>query len=75
LGVPDEGYSRNASWGLNLISTFYHYHFANTSFGALLFPEGISRPVGSASAPLALAEFGYSIDFNALKTLNYFERT
>ena len=38
---------------LNLISTFYYYHFANTSFGGLLFPEDIIRPVGSASVPVA----------------------
>ena len=24
LSVPDEGYSRNVSWALNLISTFYY---------------------------------------------------
>jgi len=49
LSVPDDGFSRNASWGLNLISTLYYYHFV----GGLLFPEGIIHPVGSASAALS----------------------
>jgi len=38
---------------LNLISTCYYYHFTNTSFGGLLFPEGIILPVGSALAALS----------------------
>jgi len=30
LSVPDEGYSRNASCALNLISMFYYYHWVDT---------------------------------------------
>ena len=48
--VPDEGYSRNAVCALNVISTFYYYHWVDTSAGELLVPVGIIRPVVNASA-------------------------
>jgi len=48
LSVPDEGYSRNALCALNLIYTFYYYHWVDTSAGGVLVPEGISRLVVSA---------------------------
>ena len=48
--ICDEGYSRNALCAVNLISTFYYYHWVDTSAGGLLVPEGIIRPVVSASA-------------------------
>jgi hypothetical protein len=50
LSVHDDGYSRNASCALNWISTFYCYHWVDTSPGGLLVPEGIIRPVVSVSA-------------------------
>ena len=50
LSVPDEGYSRNALCTLNLISTFYYYHWVNTTGVGLLVPEGIIRPIVIASA-------------------------
>jgi hypothetical protein len=50
LSVPDEGYSRNVLCALNLISTFYYHHWVDASAGGLLIPEGIIRPVVSASA-------------------------
>jgi hypothetical protein len=49
LSVPDEGYSRNSSSALNLISTFFYY-WVDTFAGGLLVPEGIIRQVVSASA-------------------------
>jgi hypothetical protein len=47
LSVPDEGYSRNALCALNLMSTFYYYHWVDTTGVGLLVPEGIIRPVVS----------------------------
>ena len=38
------------TFALNLISTFYYYHWVDTSAGGLLVPEGNIRPVVSASA-------------------------
>ena len=35
---------------INLISTFYYYHWVDTSAGGLLVPEGIIHTVVSASA-------------------------
>ena len=37
LSVPDEGYSRNVSGVLNLISTFYHKHFLTSLYRSTLF--------------------------------------
>jgi len=42
--------TRNASCALNLISTFYYYHWVDTSAGGLLVPAGIICPVVSASS-------------------------
>jgi hypothetical protein len=50
LSVPDEGYSRNALCTLNLMSTFYYYHWVDITGVGLLVPEGIIRPVVSAAA-------------------------
>ena len=50
LSVPEEGYSTNESCALYLNICFYHYHWVDTSAGGLLVPEGIIRPVISASA-------------------------
>jgi hypothetical protein len=50
LSVPDEGYSRNALCTLNLISTFFYYHWVDITGVGLLVPECIIRPVVSASA-------------------------
>ena len=49
LSVLDEGYSRNALCALNMISTLYYYHRVDTSAGGLIVPDGIIRPVISAS--------------------------
>ena len=49
MSVPDEGYSRNALCALNLISTFYYYHWVDTSAGGILIIDGIILPVVSAS--------------------------
>ena len=49
LGIPGEGYSRNASCTLNLISTFLLLSLVDTSAGGLLVLEGIIRPVVSVS--------------------------
>jgi len=46
LSVSDEGHSRNATYALNFISTFYYYHWVDTSAGKLL----VIRPVTSAAA-------------------------
>jgi len=50
LSVSDEGHSRNATSAINCISTFYYYHWVDTSAGNLLVPESIIRPVVSAAA-------------------------
>jgi hypothetical protein len=50
MSVPDEAYFRNASCALNLISTFYYYHWVDTVAGGLSVPEGIIRSVNSVSA-------------------------
>ena len=59
LSVSDEGYSRNALCALNLISTFYYYHWVDTSAGGLLVLEGIISPVVSASALTWFNRFTY----------------
>jgi hypothetical protein len=50
LNVPDESYFRNASCTLNVMSTLYYYHWVDTSYGELLVPVGITRPVVIAAA-------------------------
>ena len=48
LSLHDEWYSRNTTCVLNLISTFYYYHWVDTSASGLLVPDGVIRPVVSA---------------------------
>ena len=60
--VPDEGYSRNASCALNLTSTFYYYHWVETSAGGQLIPESIIRHVVSVSALISGADPGFQIE-------------
>ena len=45
MNVPDEGYSKDASCALDLISTFLLLLLADTSSGGLFFSEGMIHPV------------------------------
>ena len=49
LSVSNEGYFINASCAQNLTSTFYYYHLVDATAVRLLVPEGIIRPIVSAS--------------------------
>jgi uncharacterized membrane protein YwzB len=49
-GCSIEFLSRNALCAPNLISTFYYYHWVDTSADGLLISEDIIRPVVSVSA-------------------------
>ena len=39
LDIPDESYLKNIPCALNLISTFYYYHYVDTSTAEPLVPE------------------------------------
>jgi hypothetical protein len=48
ISLPDEGYPRNKPCAQYELSTFYYYHFDNTSAGGLVVPEDIIRSEVSA---------------------------
>jgi hypothetical protein len=54
---------------LNWISTFYYYHWVDTSAGELLVPEGIIRPVVSASALTWFIRYIYYWNLQFLKNV------